>query len=69
MTGLILAGVDPLEAVRVQVAVMYLVLGAVATTVTVVGLGTRRRFLSRDHRLLLPQPASDRARERPAGNR
>ncbi|GIU86360.1 MAG: iron export ABC transporter permease subunit FetB [Acidimicrobiia bacterium] len=53
MTGLILAGVDPLDAVRVQAAVMYLVLGSVATTVTVVGLGVRRRSFSADHRLLV----------------
>lgn len=53
MTGLILAGVDPLDAVRVQAAVMYLVLGSTATTVTVVGLGVRRRSFSADHRLLV----------------
>jgi putative ABC transport system permease protein len=52
MTGLILAGVDPLNAVRVQAAVMYLVLGSVAATTTVVGLGVRRRMFTRDHRLI-----------------
>jgi putative ABC transport system permease protein len=51
MTGLILAGVDPIDAVRVQTAVMYLVLGSVATTVTVIGLGVRRRCFTPDHRL------------------
>jgi putative ABC transport system permease protein len=59
MTGLILAGVDPLDAVRVQVAVMYLVLGSVATTVTVVALGVQRRLFTGDHRLVVPS--------RPAG--
>lgn len=54
MTGLILAGVDPLDAVRVQAAVMYLVLGSVATTVSVVGLGVQRRLFTRDHRLIVP---------------
>lgn len=59
MTGLILAGVTPIDAVRVQVAVMYLVLGSVATTVTVVALGVQRRLFTRDHRLVVPQrPAS-----------
>jgi putative ABC transport system permease protein len=53
MTGLILAGVDPIDAVRVQAAVMFLVLGAVATAVTVVGLGIRRRLFSPDQRLLV----------------
>jgi putative ABC transport system permease protein len=54
MTGLILAGVDPIDAVRVQAAVMFLVLGAVATTVTVIGLGVQRRLFSADHRLVVP---------------
>lgn len=54
MTGLILAGVDPIDAVRVQAAVMYLILGSVATTTTVVALGIRRRLFTRDHRLLRP---------------
>ena len=42
MTGLLLAGADPIDAVLVQVVVMYLVLGAVATSViitVVAGLG------------------------------
>jgi putative ABC transport system permease protein len=59
MTGLILAGVDPIEAVRVQAAVMYLVLGAVATTVTVVGLGVQRRLFTADHRLVVPARPPD----------
>lgn len=54
MTGLILAGVEPLDAVRVQVAVMYLVLGSTATSVTVVGLGVQRRLFTADHRLVVP---------------
>jgi putative ABC transport system permease protein len=54
MTGLILAGVSPLAAVRVQAAVMYLVLGSSATTTAVVALGVQRRLFSRDHRLLVP---------------
>jgi putative ABC transport system permease protein len=52
MTGLILAGVNPLDAVRVQAAVMYLVLGSVAITTTVIALGVQRRLFTRDHRLL-----------------
>jgi putative ABC transport system permease protein len=52
MTGLILAGVDPLDAVRVQIAVMYVVLGSVATTVTVIALGLTRRLFTPDHRLV-----------------
>jgi putative ABC transport system permease protein len=52
MTGLILAGVDPIDAVQVQAAVMYLVLGAVAVTTTVMALGIRRRLFTDDHRLV-----------------
>jgi putative ABC transport system permease protein len=57
MTGLILAGVEPLDAVLVQAVVMFLVLGAAATTTTVVGLGVARRLFTPDHRLVpLPRP-------------
>lgn len=59
MTGLILAGVDPLDAVRVQAAVMYLVLGSAATTVTVVALGAQRALFTRDHRLVVSTRVSD----------
>ncbi|MCP5118319.1 MAG: ABC transporter permease, partial [bacterium] len=51
MTGLILAGVDPVDAVLVQAAIMYLILGAVATTSVVVGLGSLRQLFTSDHRL------------------
>lgn len=52
MTGLILAGTDPVDAVLVQAALMYLILGSVATNVTVVGLGLTRKLFTRDHRLV-----------------
>lgn len=52
MTGLILAGVDPLDAVLVQAVVMYLVLGSAATATTVVALGVVRRLFTADHRLV-----------------
>jgi putative ABC transport system permease protein len=57
MTGLILAGADPVDAVLVQAALMYLILGCVATNAVVVGLGLTRRLFTRDHRLQpLPRP-------------
>ena len=63
MTGLILAGVDPVDAVLVQAVVMFVVLASVATTTTVVGLGLVRRLFTADHRLLpLPRPAEPAAR-------
>jgi putative ABC transport system permease protein len=58
MTGLILAGVDPVDAVLVQAVVMFIVLASVATTTTVVGLGLVQRLFTADHRLIhLPRPA------------
>jgi putative ABC transport system permease protein len=52
MTGLILAGVSPMQAVLVQAVVMFLVLASVAVTTVVVALGLVRRVFTRDHRLL-----------------
>jgi putative ABC transport system permease protein len=52
MTGLILAGVPPLQAVLVQAVVMFLILGSVAATTVVVGMGIVRLVFTRDHRLL-----------------
>ncbi|NNE13115.1 MAG: iron export ABC transporter permease subunit FetB [Ilumatobacter sp.] len=46
MVGLILAGVDPTEAVQVQLSVMYLVLGSVATTTAVMSLGIARQLFT-----------------------
>jgi putative ABC transport system permease protein len=58
MTGLILAGVHPVDAVLVQAVVMFLVLGAAATNTTVITLGLVPRLFSEDHRLNpLPRPA------------
>ena len=58
MTGLILAGVAPIDAVLVQVVVMYLVLGSAATATTVVAIGVVRRLFTADHRLVpLARPA------------
>jgi putative ABC transport system permease protein len=51
MTGLILAGVDALDAVTIQLALMYLILGSVATSVSVIGLGLTRQLFTADHRL------------------
>lgn len=52
MTGLILAGVPPLQAVLVQGVVMFLILGSVAATTVVVAMGIVRLVFTRDHRLL-----------------
>jgi UDP-glucose/iron transport system permease protein len=65
MTGLILAGVPPVQAVLVQAVVMFLVLGSVATTTVVVALGLVARLFTPDHRLLpLPRRADTSPRNR-----
>lgn len=51
MTGLLLAGADPLDAVLIQLVVMFLVLGSVAVSVTVVTIGMSRQALTPDLRL------------------
>ncbi len=51
MTGLLLAGVDPVDAIIIQLAVMFLVLGAVATSVVVVTRAIARRSLTPDLRV------------------
>ncbi|MEY2464678.1 MAG: UDP-glucose/iron transport system permease protein [Acidimicrobiaceae bacterium] len=52
MTGLILGGVNPADAVKIQAAVMYLILGSVTTTASVIALGLTRRLFTSDHRLV-----------------
>ncbi len=51
MTGLLLAGVDPLQAVLIQLVVMYLVLGSVTTSVLLVTLASARNLLTADLRV------------------
>jgi len=51
MTGLLLAGVDPVDAVLIQLVVMFLVLGSVAFAVTVVTLALLGAALTADLRL------------------
>ena len=60
MTGLLLAGVDPVDAIVIQLAVMFLVLGSVATSVVVVTSTIARRALTDDLRVApwISQPQS-----------
>jgi putative ABC transport system permease protein len=55
MTGLLLAGVDPLDAVLTQTVVMFLILGSVTVSAVVVGRGVARRLVGTDHRLHVPE--------------
>lgn len=54
MVGLLLAGVAPLGAVQAQLVIMYLVLGSVAVTSSVIALGLRRILFTSSHQLRLP---------------
>jgi putative ABC transport system permease protein len=51
MTGLLLAGVAPIDAVVIQLIVMFLVLGTVAVSATVVAVVTARTSFTADQRL------------------
>lgn len=63
MTGLIIAGADPMDAVLIQLAIMYLVLGSVVVTTAVVAFGLRQRLFTRDERLVpLPVPPDQAGR-------
>ncbi len=52
MTGLLLAGIDPQTAVVAQLAIMYLILGAVVVSTAVVTLAALRGMLTEDLRIL-----------------
>ncbi|MEM8533964.1 MAG: iron export ABC transporter permease subunit FetB [Chloroflexota bacterium] len=52
MTGMILAGATPLEAVRLQIIVMYMLVGAVTFTGLVAAYLTYRAFFTNDHQLV-----------------
>lgn len=51
MTGLLLAGVEPIDAIRVQIVIMYVVLGSVATSVGILTALSARRCFTPDARL------------------
>ena len=53
LTGLILAGVEPVDAARKQAAILFLILGTASVTGLVVVLAGVRRFLV-DGRLVPP---------------
>jgi putative ABC transport system permease protein len=51
MTGMILAGADPLQAVRLQIVVMFMLLAAVSVTATLVSLLAPRRLFTAHQQL------------------
>lgn len=54
MTGMILAGAAPLEAVQLQIIVMYMLIGAAAFTGLAAVWLTYRQFFTTNQQLLLP---------------
>ena len=55
MVGMIIAGADPLEAVRLQIVVLYMLLGSVSVAAILVALLSYRSFFTPRHQL---RPAS-----------
>jgi putative ABC transport system permease protein len=51
MVGMLIAGADPLEAVRLQIVVMYMLLGSVSIAAILVGLLSYRSFFTPRHQL------------------
>ena len=51
MAGMIIGGADPLEAVRLQMVVLYMLLGSVSIAAIAVGLLSYRSFFTRRHQL------------------
>jgi putative ABC transport system permease protein len=54
MTGMILAGASPLEAVQLQIIVMYMLIGAGAFAGLTAAFLTYRQFFTTAHQLVLP---------------
>lgn len=52
MTGMILAGASPMEAVQLQMIVMYMLIGAAALTGLAAAWLSYRQFLTPDHQLV-----------------
>lgn len=59
MTGMILAGASPLEAVRLQLIVMYMLVGANTFTGLLAAFLTYREYFSPAHQLRLPLATAD----------
>ncbi|MCP4632024.1 MAG: iron export ABC transporter permease subunit FetB [candidate division Zixibacteria bacterium] len=53
MTGMILAGASPLEAVKIQIIVAYMLISGVSISAAIAALLARRRFFNKRHQLIL----------------
>lgn len=63
MVGMIIAGADPLEAVRLQIVVLYMLLGSVSIAAISAALISYRAFFTSRHQL---KPAGPQAPPDPA---
>jgi putative ABC transport system permease protein len=59
MTGMILGGASPLEAVQLQIVVMYMLVGAAALSGLTAVFLTHPQFFTRAHQLLASSLAND----------
>lgn len=58
MAGMIIGGAEPLEAVRLQIVVLYMLLGSVSIAAILVGLLSYRSFFTPRHQLRTAPPES-----------
>ena len=56
MVGMIIAGADPLEAVRLQIVVLYMLLGSISIAAILVGTLSYRSFFTPRHQLRTAPP-------------
>jgi putative ABC transport system permease protein len=59
MTGMILAGASPMEAVQLQIVVMYMLIAATAFTALAAAYLTAQVFFTKYHQLALPTGAAE----------
>jgi putative ABC transport system permease protein len=62
MVGMLLAGASPTDAVRLQLVLLYVLLGAVALSTLLAVLLSRRAFFTADHQLREPPAAGTSSR-------
>ena len=61
MTGMILAGASPIDAVQIQLIVIYVLVGGTAVSALAAAVLTARRFFTPQHQLVTPPAAGEGA--------
>jgi len=62
MTGMILAGAAPLEAVQIQLVIIYMLVGSTAMSALVAAVMTSSRCFTAAHQLVLPAASTEGSR-------